>query len=78
MIIIIIDTCVYYVTNAILSALHIFVTELIIQDVTVCFFKVILLIILWCLVLTSNVLCAIILLLLQKKDLAPKDKGDFW
>lgn len=67
-----------YVTNAILSALHIFVTELIIQDVTVCFFKVILLIILWCLVLTPNVLCAIILLLLQKKDLAPKDKGDFW
>lgn len=55
-----------------------FVTELILQDVTVCFFKVILLIFLWGLVLTSNVLCAIILLLLQKKDLAPKDKGDFW
>lgn len=70
--------CVYYVTNAILSVLHIFVTELIIQDVTACFFKVIPLIILWCLVLTPNVLCAIILLLLQKKDLAPKDKGDFW
>lgn len=67
-----------YVPNAILSVLHIFVTELIIRDVTVCFFKVILLIILWCLVLISNVLCAIILLLLQKKDLAPKDKGDFW
>lgn len=64
--------------NTNLSALHIFVTELITKDVTVCFFKVILLIILWCLVLTSNVLCAIILLLLQKKDLAPKDKGDFW
>lgn len=62
----------------ILSALYTFVTKLILQDVTVCFLKVILLIFLWGLVLTSNVLCAIILLLLQKKDLAPKDKGDFW
>ena len=69
---------VYYVPNPILSALHTLTTELIIQNVTVCSFKVILLIILWCLVLTCNVLCAIILLLLQKKDLAPKDKGDFW
>lgn len=75
---IIINTGMFTMPNTILSALHIFVTELIIQDVTVCFLKVILLIILWCLVLTSNVLCAIILLLLQKKDLAPKDKGDFW
>jgi hypothetical protein len=69
---------VYHGPKTILNALHTIVIELIIQNVTVCFLKVILLIILWCLVLTCNVLCAIILLLLQKKDLAPKDKGDFW
>jgi len=76
--IILLNMYVYHGPKTILNALHTIVIELIIQNVTVCFLKVILLIILWCLVLTCNVLCAIILLLLQKKDLAPKDKGDFW